>query len=107
MGESIRLRVHRSLLEGGSGYQDYRVAHVEGMSVLDALDYIYEFVDGSLAYYDHAACNQGICKRCLVLIDGSPALMCQTPVQDEMMLRPLPMHDVERDLVMKPRRAQT
>ena len=101
MNRSVRIRVHRTMLSDGatSGFQDFHVPWVEGMSVMDALDYIYENVDGSLAYYDHAACNQGICRRCLARINGEAALMCQTPVCGDAELAPLPSHEIERDLV--------
>ncbi|MBU1050169.1 hypothetical protein KKG90_09130 [Candidatus Bipolaricaulota bacterium] len=81
------------------GFQTYEVPWVQGMSVMDGLDYIYENLDGSIAYYDHAACNQGICKRCLVQINGKTSLMCQTLVIGDMTLEPLPSQEVARDLV--------
>ena len=45
-------------------YQEYRVPFEEGMSAMDVLDYIYQNLDGTLAYYDHAGCALGICARC-------------------------------------------
>ena len=33
-------------------------------TVMDVLDYIYEKLDGTLSYYRHSVCNQGICGRC-------------------------------------------
>ena len=39
-------------------------------SVMDVLDYIYEHLDGTLAYYRHSVCNQGICGRCGVRANG-------------------------------------
>ena len=45
-------------------YQTYQVPLEKGMSTMTALDYIYQNLDGSLAYYDHAACDLGICARC-------------------------------------------
>jgi succinate dehydrogenase/fumarate reductase iron-sulfur protein len=64
--------------------EDYQVPTQEGMSVMQALDYIYENLDDTLAYYDHAACAQGICGRCSVSINGKTALMCQTLVTDHL-----------------------
>ena len=41
-------------------YQEYRVPFEEGMSAMDVLDYIYQNLDSTLAYYDHAGCSLGI-----------------------------------------------
>ncbi len=80
-------------------YEAYEVPIEKGLSVMDVLDYIYENLDGSLAYYDHAACNQGICKRCLIQINGVTGLMCQTLVTGDVTLDPLPRFEVIKDLV--------
>ncbi len=77
----------------------YEVPVVAGMSVLDALDCIYDNLDSSLAYYAHAACSQGICRRCTVIINGKPSLMCQTLVEGDLKLEPLPKFEVVKDLV--------
>ena len=41
-------------------YQAYEVPWETGMSAMTALDYIYNNLDGTLAYYDHAGCDLGI-----------------------------------------------
>lgn len=82
-------------------YQTYEVPIIKGMSVLDVLDYIYENLDGSLAYYAHAACQQGICRRCTLVINGKPSLMCQTLVEGNITLEPPSKFEVVRDLVYK------
>jgi len=106
LNETVRFRIRRSPSEGvpSDGYQEYEVPFTRGMSVMDGLDYIYEHLDGSLAYYDHAACNQGICRHCLARINGQNGLLCQTLVTEDTTVEPLPMQDVERDLVTKWRR---
>jgi fumarate reductase iron-sulfur subunit len=80
-------------------FQIFDVPVVEKMKVLQALDYIYEYLDGTLAYYDHGACTQGICKRCMLLIDGKPDLMCQTKMRDGVKVEPLPKFKTVKDLV--------
>jgi succinate dehydrogenase/fumarate reductase-like Fe-S protein len=89
-------------------YQTYEVPFEEGMSVMDALDHIYQNLDGTLAYYDHAGCSLGICGRCTGKINGKPGLFCQTPVQGGVVLDPVKEDRVLRDLVTlksKPSRA--
>jgi succinate dehydrogenase/fumarate reductase-like Fe-S protein len=78
---------------------EYDVPCFQGMSLLNALDFIYEQIDGSLAYCDHAACQHGICGQCTLLVNGKPSLMCQTLVEGDMVVAPLPNRRVVRDLV--------
>jgi fumarate reductase iron-sulfur subunit len=82
-------------------YRDYEVPFEPGMSAMNALDYIYQNIDGSIAYYDHAGCALGICARCTVKINGKPGLLCQTPVQGHMVIEPLSEVKVIRDLVIR------
>ena len=79
--------------------QDYDVPLKEGMSAMDALDYIYQHLDGTLAYYDHAGCSLGICARCDGRINGKPGLFCPTPISSDTILEPLSKDNVLKDLV--------
>jgi succinate dehydrogenase/fumarate reductase-like Fe-S protein len=78
---------------------NYQVPLEEGLTVLGALDYVYENLDSTLAYYDHAACAQGICKTCLAKINGSVLRMCQTTVEGDITVEPVGKFKVVRDLV--------
>ena len=81
-------------------FQVYDVPSAEGLSAMDVLDYIYENLDGSLAYYDHAGCSLGICGRCTGRINGKPGLLCQTPVgPGQLTLEPLNKNKIIKDLV--------
>jgi succinate dehydrogenase/fumarate reductase-like Fe-S protein len=79
--------------------QTYQVPVGEFTCVLDVLDYIYENLDQTLAYYDHAACQHAICRRCVLQINGVSSLMCQTLVTGDIRLAPPPKFNVLRDLV--------
>jgi len=83
--------------------QVYQIPLTDGMSVLEVLDYIYQQLDGTLAYYDHAACQHGICRRCTVVINGRPSLMCQTLVEGDITVEPPARLEVVRDLVYRRR----
>ena len=85
-------------------YDTYQVPWVKGMSAMDALDYIYQNVDGTLAYYDHAGCSLGICARCTGKVNGKASLLCQTAVENEAVIEPSNPSKVLRDLV--PARAE-
>jgi len=82
-------------------YKDYRVPLEPGMSVMDALDYIYRNLDGTIAYYDHAGCTLGICYRCNGKINGKTGLFCQTTLTGDITLEPAVKAKVVRDLVYK------
>lgn len=82
-------------------YKTYEVPFEEGMSAMDALDYIYQNLDSTLAYYDHAGCSLGICGRCTGKINGKAGLFCQTPIQGDTTLDPLSESRVFKDLVLK------
>jgi hypothetical protein len=82
-------------------HQAYEVPFEEGMSAMDALDYIYQNLDSTIAYYDHAGCSLGICGRCTGKINGKPGLFCQTPISGDVTLDPLSESRVLKDLVIK------
>ena len=79
----------------------YRVPFHPGMTVLEGLHYIKQHLDQTLAW--RYSCRMGICGSCAVLLDGKPALACNTQVADvaagELTLAPLPNFPVIRDLV--------
>ena len=81
-------------------YKSYEVPLVSGMSAMGALDYIYQNVDSTIAYYDHAACDLGICARCTGRVNGKPGLLCQTIIHDDVTLEPLSKSGVIKDLVV-------
>ena len=83
--------------------QRYTVPFTDGMSAMDVLDYIYQHLDPSIAYYDHAGCGLGICARCTGKINGKAGLFCQTRVngEGELVLEPSNQDRVLRDLVMR------
>ena len=82
-------------------FQEYDVPWEPGMTAMDALDYIYQNIDGTLAYYDHAACKLGICARCTGRVNGKPGLLCQVEVSDNMVIEPVSNKQIVRDLVFQ------
>ena len=85
-------------------YQVYEVPFEEGMSAMDVLDYIYQNLDSTLAYYDHAGCALGICARCTCRINGKAGLYCQVPVSGDIVLDPISPSRVLKDLVCEKKR---
>ena len=60
--------------------QEYKVPTSEGMMVLDALNYVREELDPSLAF--RWSCRMGICGSCGMSVDGKPSLTCQDLIND-------------------------
>ncbi|MCL5959182.1 MAG: 2Fe-2S iron-sulfur cluster-binding protein [Chloroflexi bacterium] len=58
-GRLVKLTVYRldPQKDAQATYQDYEIPWVEGLSVMHALNYIYENVDPSLSYY--LSCRRG------------------------------------------------
>jgi len=105
MYTKIKVRILRfnPLVDEKPYYQTYVIPQIKGMSVLNVLDYIYDKQDSTLAYYSHAVCGFGICGKCTLLINGKPSLACQTLASEDIIIEPLPKHEVIRDLVYKRR----
>ncbi len=101
--ETIKVKVFRfdPSIDKAPYYKTYEVPFEEDMSAMDALDYIYQNQDGTLAYYDHAGCSLGICGRCSGKINGKPGLICQTRIEGDITLEPLNQEKVLKDLVIK------
>lgn len=82
-------------------FKTYEVPCKEGWTVLDALYYIKENLDSTLAF--RASCRMGVCGSCGMVINGKPRLACQTQVKDlgtdTITVKPLPNYLHLRDLV--------
>ena len=81
--------------------QQFTVQVERGMTILDGLHQIKETQDSSLAW--RFSCRMGVCGSCAMLINGKPALACNTQileVSDQIItLAPLPNFAIIKDLV--------
>src|SRR3989449_5806087 len=72
------------------------------MVVLDALNYVKDHVDGSLAY--RWSCRMGVCGSCGMMVNGVPRLTCSTFLREfrseAIVVEPLRYFPVIRDLVV-------
>lgn len=94
---TIEVRRHDPTTGEPPGLEQYTIPYQEGMRILDALLYIYEEVDPSLAY--RHSCKIGNCKVCLMKANGKTVYACQERLQDGMVLEPLSEFEEVRDLV--------
>jgi succinate dehydrogenase/fumarate reductase iron-sulfur protein len=80
-------------------YEHYDVPMEEGISILQALRYIYENLDGTLAYKDYF-CKTNQCGMCAMKVNGRPVFACNTKLERETVIEPLPNFPIIRDVVV-------
>jgi fumarate reductase iron-sulfur subunit len=82
--------------------QSYTIPFRRDMVVLDALNYIKSYVDGSLTF--RWSCRMGICGSCGMMVNGTPRLTCSAFLRDfyprEVVVEPLANFPIIRDLVV-------
>jgi succinate dehydrogenase iron-sulfur subunit len=82
--------------------QTYNVPFSEDMSVLQGLQYIKDYLDGSLSF--RWSCRMAICGSCGMMINGKPRLACKTFLREfypgRVRVEALAHFPIERDLVI-------
>jgi succinate dehydrogenase / fumarate reductase iron-sulfur subunit len=125
MVDKQKFLVYRKSLGEAPHYERYNVPLKPGMSILEALFYIQDYLDPSFAF--RYACRGAICGSCGITIDKFPQLACRTQVtavksikkppklpeltfgevpadwneDTEILIEPLPNMDVVKDLVVE------
>jgi len=83
-------------------YQTYRVPFTDDMSVLQGLQYIKDYLDGSLTF--RWSCRMAICGSCGGMVNGVPVLSCHTFIRnffpDRIRIEPLTHFPILRDLAI-------
>jgi len=104
MSETIRLEIYR--FDPGNGVQPWMQRYEApvtkpGMKLLDALNHIKWYLDGTLTY--RRSCGEGVCGSDGMNINGVNGLACITQIsglRQPIKVRPLPGMPVIRDLVV-------
>ncbi|TXT56662.1 MAG: hypothetical protein BAJATHORv1_20252 [Candidatus Thorarchaeota archaeon] len=101
MTKTIKTRVQRYNpdLDDEPYFQDFDVEYEPGMTVLDALLYIQDKFDSSLAF--RWECRGGQCGSCAVRVNGTARIACRTKVEPDevLILEPLEKLPIIKDLV--------
>jgi len=89
--------------EGNKPYvQSWPVAFTDDMSVLQGLQHIKDYADGSLTF--RWSCRMAICGSCGMMIDGKPQLACRSFLREfypgPLRVEALAHFPIERDLVV-------
>lgn len=99
--KTVKIEVFRQdSLQGKGSFVAYNVPYKPTMRVLDALRYIQQHIDGTLAFRWN--CSMGICGSCAMEVNGSPVLTCKTELKPGMLgvkIAPLRAFPVIKDLV--------
>ena len=97
--QAMTLRVRRGRPGEVARYDAFEVPYEPGASVLDALRWIRENVDPSLAIR-YSCINANACKECMLLVDGEVDYACTARLSSETMtIEPLANKRLIRDLV--------
>jgi len=95
----MTLRVRRGAPGDAPRYDAFDVPYEPGASVLDALIWIRQDVDASLAIR-YSCINANACKECMVLVDGKVEYACTARLSSgTMTIDPLSNKRLIRDLV--------
>ena len=101
MAKTIKTRVQRYNPDTDDApyFQDFEVEYEPGMTVLDALLYIQDKFDSSLAF--RWECRGGQCGSCAVRVNTIARIACRTKVEpdEDLVLEPLEKMPVIKDLV--------
>src|SRR5436190_3905066 len=102
--QTITLEVFRYLpdQEEEPRFQSYEIPFQQDSVVLDGLNYVKDYLDGTLSY--RYSCRMGVCGSCGMMVNGEPKLTCATFLKDyypeKVRVEPLAHFPVERDLVV-------
>lgn len=97
----IRIKRFHPESDDKPGWQEFDVETRHNTTVLQALELIREQQDATLSW--RSSCRMGVCGSCAMLINGQPALACNTRVHNvdevRITLAPLANFSVIKDLV--------
>ena len=104
MPDTITLQVarYRPEAETEPVFQEYQTPCRKDWVVLDALNYIKDYLDGTLSF--RWSCRMGVCGSCGMMVNGDPKLTCAAFLKDyypnPIRVEPLTNFPVIRDLVI-------
>ena len=103
--DTITLEVSRYRPEQESTpvFQSYEVPLRKDWVILDALNYIKDYLDGTLSF--RWSCRMGVCGSCGMMVNGTPVLTCATFLEKfapgPIRVEPLANFPVSRDLIIE------
>jgi succinate dehydrogenase/fumarate reductase iron-sulfur protein len=98
MSIQIAIRRYDPETDAEDRWDEYTVPSGDRTTVLEALSFIYENLDPTLAFA--SGCRFGSCGLCAVEVNGQPRMACSATVKAGMKIAPLAGMPVQRDLVI-------
>ncbi|HTU00742.1 MAG TPA: 2Fe-2S iron-sulfur cluster-binding protein, partial [Candidatus Sulfotelmatobacter sp.] len=99
---SMLVTRYRPEMEPAPSAQAYEVPFRKDWVVLDALNYVKDRLDGSLAF--RWSCRMGVCGSCGMMVNGTPRLTCGAFLSEYLpgpiRVEPLRFFPIIRDLVV-------
>ncbi|MCM3760060.1 2Fe-2S iron-sulfur cluster-binding protein [Alkalihalobacillus oceani] len=95
----ITLHITRGSEQEGKHEETYQVPFVEGMSLLDAIFWIREHKDPTLAVR-YSCRSANACKECMAVVDGKAGYLCSIRAEEnsEQKIEPLAARPWVKDL---------
>lgn len=94
---TLRIRRFDPEQDDSPHWATYQVPFVETMTVMEALEYLWD--QGEYLAF-RANCREFTCGSCAMLINGKPRLACDTLLENNMTVEPLSRFPVVKDLVV-------
>ena len=95
---AIRVLRYDPQLDEAPHYEYYPVDYYDGMRVWHAIDSVNLKQNAGIAW--RLSCREFLCGICTVMANGKPTLACKAPVENGMVLEPLPYFPGIKDLVV-------
>jgi succinate dehydrogenase/fumarate reductase-like Fe-S protein len=96
--------IYLNIVRGNAGqekrFESFEVPFREGMSVLDAIFWLREHKDPSIAVR-YSCRSANACKECSAIVDGKPGFLCSIRAvpEERITVEPLPAKTWIKDLV--------
>ena len=103
MIRTVEIRIRREEPNSKTTESVYTLDYKEGVTLQDALLYIYKEIDPTIAFRPFK-CNKGVCMSCLVTVNGKRQQACTTFLapNDKILVEPDVGQALVRDLVTIP-----
>lgn len=97
--KKIRVKIFRydPTKDGHPRFETYEIPFIETMTVIEVLEYLWDH--GTYVAF-RSNCREFTCGSCTMLINRKPALACKTLAEDGMILEPLPIFPIIKDLIV-------
>lgn len=103
MSAHIQLKIFRydPAVDHAPKYMTYEVPWSEGLLLLQAIKYVRDNLDETLAFRDYC-CGCGWCASCIMMVDGSGRRTCSRPLKEgeSLLVEPMRGFPVIKDLVV-------